>query len=104
MPIGEWFESTTAMIGMPSFFASATAILWKPTSITNIASGSAFMSWMPPMSFSSLTSSRWNISASFLIRISVPASICAFMSFRRLSEPLTVLKLVSMPPSQRWST
>jgi len=56
------------------------------------------------MSFSSFASSRWNISASFLIRISVPASICAFISFRRLSEPFTVLKLVSMPPSQRWST
>jgi hypothetical protein len=26
------------------------------------------------------------------------------MSFRRLIEVLTVLKLVSMPPSQRWST
>ena len=26
------------------------------------------------------------------------------MSFRRLIDCLTVLKLVSMPPSQRWST
>ena len=33
-----------------------------------------------------------------------PASCWAFMSFRRLIEVLTVLKLVSMPPSQRWST
>ena len=33
--------STTATIGMPSFFASVTAILWKPTSITNSASGNA---------------------------------------------------------------
>ena len=38
------------------------------------------------------------------MRISVPDSICAFISFKRLSEPLTVLKLVSMPPNQRWST
>ncbi len=53
------------------------------------------------MSFSSLASSRSNISASFLIRISVPASICAFMSLSRFSEPLTVLKFVIMPPSQR---
>ena len=33
MPSGEWLESTTPISGMPSFLASATAILWKPTSI-----------------------------------------------------------------------
>eukprot|EP01139_Manchomonas_bermudensis_P020384 Amastigsp_a678623_9.p3 type:complete len:178 gc:universal Amastigsp_a678623_9:720-187(-) len=104
MPMGEWLESTTPISGMPSFLASRMQMLWKPTSITKIASGRAFMSWMPPMSFSSFSISRLKVSCSFLLRESRPTSCWAFISLRRLIEVLTVLKLVSMPPSQRWST
>ncbi|MOA33946.1 hypothetical protein D3C78_1552860 [compost metagenome] len=104
MPSGLWLVSTTPIRGMFSFLASATAILWKPTSITKMASGRPAISWIPPMSFSSFSSSRANISCSFLLMLSRPASSWIFMSFRRLIDVLTVLKLVSMPPSQRWST
>ena len=105
MPSGEWLVSTTATTGMPSFFASVTAILWKPTSMTNIASGSAFMSLMPPIDCDSLASSRLSDSASRLVmRSNVPSVDIVSRSFSRLIDCLTVLKLVSMPPSQRWST
>jgi hypothetical protein len=103
MPSGEWLESTTPISGMPSFLASATAILWKPTSITKMASGRRSCPGCRRCP-SRASISRWNISCSFLLIASRPASCWAFMSFRRLIEVLTVLKLVSMPPSQRWST
>ena len=73
--------------------------------MTNIASGSAFMSLMPPRLLTSLSSSRWCDRASrLLIRSNVPSVAICSRSFRRLIDALTVLKLVSMPPSQRWST
>ena len=38
------------------------------------------------------------------MRSNVPSAAICSRSFRRLIDALTVLKLVSMPPSQRWST
>ncbi|CFO12503.1 Uncharacterised protein [Bordetella pertussis] len=73
--------------------------------MTNSASGRPFMSLMPPIDLFSLSSSRWNSRPSFLVmRSKPPSATMASMSFRRLIELLTVLKLVSMPPSQRAST
>src|SRR5574343_341043 len=51
-----------------------------------MASGRVFMSWMPPMSFSSFSISRLNLRCSFLLRLSRPASCWALMSLRRLLE------------------
>jgi hypothetical protein len=61
---------------------------------------------MPPRLRSSFSSSRGTISAFLLAHALERAvlAVTASMSLRRLIEVLTVLKLVSMPPSQRWST
>ena len=48
MPSGSEFVSTNAMTGMPIFLASRTAIFSYLTSITKIASGSPFISLIPP--------------------------------------------------------
>ena len=48
IPSGSELVSTSAITGIPIFFASKTAIFSYLTSITNIASGKPFMSLMPP--------------------------------------------------------
>ena len=64
------------------------------------------MSRMPPSVLASLSFSRRRTSSSFFVRFE-PAtsskSICS-SSLRRWRRLCTVLKLVSMPPSQRWLT
>ncbi len=78
----------------------------SPRRSRTCASGRPPMSWMPPTSCSSL--SQLAVEHQLL-----PSWTCArgsrrlpsgSMSFSRLIDCLTVLKLVSMPPSQRWST
>ena len=48
MPSGSELVSTNAITGMPIFLASKTAIFSYLTSITKIASGSPFISLIPP--------------------------------------------------------
>ena len=63
------------------------------------------MSLMPPRLRSSLSISRRSIVPSFLPRLSSePLAFISVRSARRLIDWRTVLKLVSMPPSQRWFT
>jgi small subunit ribosomal protein S2 len=102
---GEQLVSTMAMTGMPSFFASCRAMRSCPTSMTNSTSGSAGMFLMPPRAFSSFAISRRSCRASFLPRLSsAPVSCRSVRSVRRLIDWRMVLKLVSMPPGQRWLT
>ena len=71
----------------------------------NSASGRPVMSLMPPRLRMSLSSSRRIICASFLLRrSSAPLDCSSSISCRRLIDCRMVLKLVSMPPSQRWFT
>ena len=68
----------------------------------NSASGNPSKFLIPPRLRSSFACSRWKCSASFLdIRSTLPSAITASISFSRLIDCFTVLKLVSMPPSQR---
>ena len=70
------------------------------------AEGTLFMSRMPPSVRSSFSFSRRRTSSSFLVRPE-PATSSKSMpssSLSRESRLCTVLKLVSMPPSQRWFT
>ena len=70
-----------------------------------ITPGSAVISWMPPREFFSFAIWRSLRMRSFLTSRSCLPSPCSFSSwFKRSMEPFTVLKLVSMPPSQRWVT
>ena len=60
---------------------------------------------MPPSERFSLSISRCRPRASFFdMRSKVPSCDMVSSSFSRLMDCLTVLKFVSMPPSQRWST
>ncbi len=97
--------STIPITGIPNVLASLTAIFSWPTSIINKASGRERISLIPPRPFSSFSSSRVIISASFLPpRLIVPSACIFSISCKRRTDCLIVLKLVSMPPSQRWST
>ena len=74
-------------------------------SITNSAAGEAFMFLMPPSDFSIFSISRVSSRASFLVRSSNRPSSRAFSSWSRRSiDFLTVIQLVSVPPSQRLFT
>jgi hypothetical protein len=60
---------------------------------------------MPPRAFSSFSRSRVMPRTSFLvIRSKVPSVDIFSMACRRSIDPLTLLKLVSVPPSQRLVT
>ena len=59
---------------------------------------------IPPKLRSSFSISRVIVRISFLLRPSMPFSIIASSSFRRRIDCLTVLKLVNIPPNQRWFT
>jgi len=103
--MGEQLVSTTATTGIPSLLASASAIFSWPTSIMNRMSGRAVMSLIPPRLFSSFSISRRSCRTSFLFSSSkLPSSDWVSRSLRRLMDCFTVLKLVSIPPSQRWVT
>ena len=66
MPSGLELVSTKAIIGIPIFFASVTAIFSWATSITNNASGRPFISLMPPTLASNFSYSLVISTASFL--------------------------------------
>ena len=91
---------------MPSLRASLTARCSLFVSTIHTAEGTLAMSRMPPSVLASLSFSRRRTSSSFFVRFE-PAtsskSICS-SSLRRWRRLCTVLKLVSMPPSQRWLT
>src|SRR3546814_8981343 len=71
----------------------------------NRQSGRLGISLMPPSDLRSFSISRVKVSCSFLLRRTIePSSTCFSISIRRLNDALTVLKLVSVPPSQRWLT
>src|SRR2546430_324567 len=96
------FVSTIATTGIPSLFASATAIRSFFESATNNAPGSRPMFLMPERYFSSFKRSRLNSSCSFLVWCSnSPSLIPCSRSFSRLICFLIVWKFVSVPPSQR---
>ena len=105
MASGEQLVSTMAIIGIPSLRASFTAMSSWLTSTMNSASGSPFMSLMPPRLRSSLSRSRVSCSTSFLTRCSMlPSSLIPSSCFKRFTEARMVRKLVSIPPSQRCET
>ncbi|MNW60975.1 hypothetical protein D3C74_390020 [compost metagenome] len=98
--------SRIATIGMRSLRASSTARCSLLVSTIHTAEGTFAMSRMPPRVRVSLSFSRRRTSSSFLVRpeaatSSKSISSSSFMRCRRLC---TVVKLVSMPPSQRWFT
>ena len=100
MPSGSEFVSTRAIIGIPIFWASSTAILSCLISITKRASGNPFISLIPPTQASSFAYSFWISTASFLINFSIlPDEIISSMSCNLLIDPLIVFQLVSVPPS-----
>ena len=99
---GSTLVSTTATTGMPSLFASVTAMCSFFVSTTKMASGAFFMSRRPPRLRWSLVSSRSSISASFLIMASnSPEAFMRSYSSILLTRFEIVSKFVSMPPSQR---
>ena len=60
------------------------------------------MSLMPQKTFSSFWRSRSSLAPSFLLRVArVPSSAMRSRSLSRATLPRMVLKLVSIPPSQR---
>ena len=64
-----------------------------------------FIDQMPPRLRSSFSCSRCSVRTSRLPRRSMlPSSVIFSRSLRRRMDCLTVLKLVSIPPSQRWLT
>ena len=74
-------------------------------SMTNMAPGSLAIPLMPPSERSSLSRSRRICTCSFFDSAArVPSSSIFSTPRSRSSEPFTVLKLVSVPPSQRWVT
>ena len=105
MPSGSQLVSTTATIGMPRRFASLAAMCSFFGSMMNTTPGSAVISWMPPREFFSFAVWRSRLMRSFFDSPSKrPLSRSFSRLLRRSMEPLTVLKLVSMPPSHRCVT
>ena len=105
MTSGSQLVSTTATTGRLSLLASVTAMCSFFVSITKIASGSRSSPLIPPRLRLSFSSSRTWRSASFLGMASKsPAACMARSSCMRFTRPETVVKLVSIPPSQRWFT
>ncbi len=100
IPSGSEFVSTSAITGIPIFFASKTAIFSYLTSITNIASGRPFISLIPPTLASNFVCSFWISTASFFISFSIlPEEIISSISCNLLIEPLIVFQLVKVPPN-----
>ena len=94
-----------ATIGISSLRASVTAMCSLTTSTMKTAPGSSAIDLMPPSAFSSFSRSRVMPRTSFLvIRSKVPSVDIFSMAWRRSMNPLTLLKLVSVPPSQRLVT
>ena len=91
-----------ATTGMRSFRASAIAMCSLRVSTTYIAAGRVRIAAIPLRYFSRRASSSIRCDCSRLGRISsVPLSRMSTSSLRRSIRLLIVLKLVSMPPSQR---
>ena len=85
---GSTLVSTTATTGMPSLFASVTAMLSFFVSSTKMASGRRVISRKPPRLRCSFSSSRVSSSASFLgIASNSPESLHALV-FEHLVDPL----------------
>ena len=102
---GSQLVSTTATIGMWSLLASVTAMCSFFVSITKMASGRRSSPLIPPRFRFSLSSSRtWRSASRLGIPSKSPADCMVSSSCIRFTRPLTVEKLVSMPPSQRWFT
>ena len=102
---GSQFVSTTATTGRCSLLASVTAMCSFFVSMTKIASGRRSSPLIPPRFRLSFSSSRTCRSASrFGMPSKSPADCMVSSSCMRFTRPLTVAKLVSMPPSQRWLT
>ena len=100
IPSGSEFVSTNAITGIPIFWASRTAIFSCLISIINNASGSPFISLIPPTLASSFACSFCISTASFLISFSIlPEETISSISCNLLIEPLIVFQLVSVPPS-----
>ena len=94
--------STTATMGMPSLFASVTAMCSFFVSMTKTVSGRRSRSRMPPRLRRSFSSSRRCFRASFLGMASKsPARSIASYSRSLPVRDEMVVKLVSIPPSQR---
>ena len=109
--IGYWTSSGSQLVsrmpmtGMPSFLASSIARCSFLVSTTQSALGVFDRLRMPPSDLCSLSSSRFLISSSFLVKpLVVPSKSSSSSSFMRASRLDTVWKLVSRPPSQRWFT
>ena len=102
---GSQFVSTMAMIGIFRRLASATAISSRSVSMTTSASGSLSMFTIPSRLWRSLAPSRRMAAASALL-IFANAGVFseAWISFRRATLFRMVVRLVSVPPSQRWFT
>ncbi len=94
------------MTGSPSLRASSTARCSFLVSTIHTAEGTLPMSRMPPRVFSSLSFSRLRMRSSFFVRPEPATSSKSISSssLRRVRRLEIVLKLVSMPPSQRWLT
>ena len=94
------------MTGRPSLRASSTARCSFFVSTIQTAEGTRCIERIPPSVFSSLIFSRWRMRSSFFVRPEPATSSKSISSssFRRVSRLEIVLKLVSMPPSQRWLT
>ncbi len=92
--------------GMPSFLASLTARCSFLVSTIQTALGTLAMSRRPPRVFSSLSFSRRRTRSSFFVIPEPATSSKSTVSSSRMrwTRLLTVWKLVSMPPSQRWLT
>ena len=90
--------------GMPSLFASETAMYSFLGSTTKSASGSSSMSRMPSRFFAIFSRSRSMRSRSFLVSGLFSSPRRPSISFRRWIEVRRVTKLVSVPPSQRLVT
>ena len=100
MPSGFELVSTKAIIGIPIFFASVTAIFSYATSTTNKASGKPFISLIPPTLASSFSYSFVISTASFFESLLILPDDCnSSISIRRLIDPRIVFQLVNVPPN-----
>ena len=105
---GSALESTIAITGMRRRLASATAFFSRTTSTTNTAEGSGPPSnpAMPVRLASSFSSLRRRFASSFLCWEKTPplSSAVRRSCFMRRMLLRIVAALVSVPPSQRFTT
>ena len=100
MGSGSLLVSRMPNTGIPSFFASATAMASFFVSTTKRPPGRRFISLMPPRLFSSFSFFLSICRISFFVRLSyVPSTAIFSKFFRCLILFLIVVKLVSIPPS-----